>query len=105
MFEESEAIFRTVAHEAPNLPCCATTRVHRIPKSRFEIDARNIRHILNVCVDILRTNPFSGSVRLNTLLDWLPIQMSALGQERPFAPGRPNVRFAPKAVIRPQSAR
>ena len=26
--------------------------------------------------------------------------MSALGQESPFRPGQPNVRFAPKAVIR-----
>jgi len=25
--------------------------------------------------------------------------MSAIGQERPFSPGPPNVRFAPKAVI------
>ena len=25
--------------------------------------------------------------------------MSALGQERSFRPGQPNVRFAPKAVI------
>ena len=26
--------------------------------------------------------------------------MSALGQNLPFSPGQPNVRFAPKAVIR-----
>jgi hypothetical protein len=26
--------------------------------------------------------------------------MSALGQERPFSPGRPNARFAPTADIR-----
>jgi hypothetical protein len=27
------------------------------------------------------------------------VRMSALGQERPFLSGQPNVRFAPKAVI------
>jgi hypothetical protein len=32
--------------------------------------------------------------------------MSALGQERPFRPGRPYVRFAPKADIQaPANAR
>jgi len=29
--------------------------------------------------------------------------MSALGQELPFRPGQPNVRHAPKAVIRRRS--
>jgi hypothetical protein len=29
--------------------------------------------------------------------------MSALGQKRSFAPGQPNVRFAPKAVIGEQA--
>ncbi len=28
-----------------------------------------------------------------------PAGMSALGQKRSFVPGRPNVRFAPKAVM------
>ena len=30
--------------------------------------------------------------------------MSALGQKRSFTPGQANVRFAPKAVIRPRSS-
>jgi len=53
---------------------------------------------------LLAAHRWGGVARAKTRMQAELAQTSALGQKRSFIPGSPNVRFAPKAVIRPLSA-